>query len=91
MIPPIESVILELKSGLKLEFKNNEIVKLTQLTFTQSKVQFETQYDSLDELLSARDKFYELTNEVIVLVLPFNKLHISYRVESIKSLILNYK
>lgn len=91
MIPPIESAILELKSGLKLEFKNNEIVKLTQLTFTQSKVQFETQYDSLDELLSTRDKFYELTNEVIVLVLPFNKLHISYRVESIKSLILNYK
>lgn len=91
MIPSIESAILELKSGLKLEFKNNEIVKLTQLTFTQSKVQFETQYDSLDELLSARDKFYELTNEVIVLVLPFNKLHISYRVESIKSLILNYK
>lgn len=38
MIPPIESAILELKSGLKLEFKNNEIVKLTQLTFTQSKV-----------------------------------------------------
>lgn len=91
MIPPIESAILELKSGLKLEFKNNEIVKLTQLTFTQSKVQFETQYDSLDKLLSARDKFYELTNEVIVLVLPFNKLHISYRVKSIKSLILNYK
>lgn len=91
MIPPIESAILELKSGLKSEFKDNEIVKLTQLTFTQSKVQFETQYDSLDELLSARDKFYELTNEVIVLVLPFNKLHISYRVESIKSLILNYK
>lgn len=91
MIPPIESAILELKSGLKLEFKDDEIVKLTQLTSTQSKVQFETQYDSLDELLSARDKFYELTNEVIVLVLPFNKLHISYRVESIKSLILNYK
>lgn len=91
MIPPIKSAILELKSGLKLEFKDDEIVKLTQLTFTQSKVQFETQYDSLDKLLSARDKFYELTNEVIVLVLPFNKLHISYRVESIKSLILNYK
>ena len=91
MIPPIESAILELKSGLKLEFKDDEIVKLTQLTFTQSKVQFETQYDSLDELLSARDKFYELTNEVIVLVFPLNKLHISYRVESIKSLILNYK
>lgn len=91
MIPPIESAILELKSGLKLEFKDDEIVKLTQLTFTQSKVQFETQYDSLDELLSARNKFCELTNEVIVLVLSFNKLHISYRVESIKSLILNYK
>lgn len=91
MIPPIESAILELKSGLKLEFKNDEIVKLTQLTFTQSKVQFETQYDSLDELLSARDKFYELTDEVFVLVLPFKKLHISYRVKSIKSLTLNYK
>lgn len=91
MILPIESAILELKSRLKLEFKDDEIVKLTQLTFTQSKVQFETQYDSLDELLSARDKFYELTNEVIILVLPFNKLRISYRVESIKSLTLNYK
>lgn len=91
MILPIESAILELKSRLKLEFKDDEIVKLTQLTFTQSKVQFETQYDLLDELLSARDKFYKLTNEVIVLVLPFNKLHISYRVESIKSLTLNYK
>ena len=91
MSPAIESSVLELKQGLKLEFKDDEIVKLTQLTFTQSKVQFETQYDSLDELLSTRDKFYELTNEVIVLVLPFNKLHISYRVESIKSLILNYK
>lgn len=91
MIPPIESAILELKSGLKLKFEDDEIVKLTQITFTQSKVQFETQYDSIDELLSARDKFYELANEVIVLVLPFNQLHISYRVESIKSLILNYK
>lgn len=91
MIPPIESAILELKSGLKLKFEDDEIVKLTQITFTQSKVQFETQYDSIDELLSARDKFYELANEVIVLVLPFNQLHISYRVELIKSLILNYK
>lgn len=91
MIPPIESAILELKSGLKLKFEDDEIVKLTQITFTQSKVQFETQYDSIDELLSARDKFYELADEVIVLVLPFNKLHISYQVESIKSLILNYK
>lgn len=91
MIPPIESAILELKSGLKLEFKDDEIVKLTQLTFTQSKVQFETQYDSLDELLSAINKFYESTNEVIILVLPFNNLRISYRVESIKSLTLNYK
>lgn len=91
MIPPIESAILKLKSGLKLEFKDDEIVKLIQITFTQSKVQFETQYNSIDELLSARDKFYELADEVIVLVLPFNKLRISYRVESIKSLILNYK
>lgn len=89
MISPIESAILELKSGLKLEFKDDEIIKLTQITFTQSKVQFETQYDSIDELLSARDKFYELADEVIVLV--FNKLHISYRVKSIKSLTLNYK
>lgn len=38
MIPPIESAILELKSGLKLKFKDDEIVKLTQITFTQSKV-----------------------------------------------------
>lgn len=91
MIPPIELAILELKSGLKLKFEDDEIVKLTQITFTQSKVQFETQYDSIDELLSARDKFYELADEVIVSVLPFNKLHISYKIKSIKSLILNYK
>lgn len=38
MIPPIESAILELKSGLKLKFEDDEIVKLTQITFTQSKV-----------------------------------------------------
>lgn len=91
MIFPLNSVILELKSGLKLEFKDDESVKLTHIIFTQSIVQFETEYNSQDELMIARDKFYDLTNEVRVLVLPLNKSHIQFQVKSIKSLTLNYK
>lgn len=68
MIFPLNSAILELKSGLKLEFKDDESVKLTHIIFTQSIVQFETEYNSQDELMIARDKFYDLTNEVRVLV-----------------------
>lgn len=46
MIFPLNSAILELKSGLKLEFKDDESVKLTHIIFTQSIVQFETEYNS---------------------------------------------
>lgn len=91
MIFPLNSAILELKSGLKLEFKDDESVKLTRIIFTQSIVQFETEYNSQDELMIARDKFYDLTNEVRVLVLPLNKSRIQFQVKSIKSLTLNYK
>ena len=91
MIFPLNSAILELKSGLKLESKDDESVKLTHIIFTQSIVQFETEYNSQDELMIARDKFYDLTNEVRVLVLPLNKSHIQFQVKSIKSLTLNYK
>lgn len=38
MIPPIKSAILELKSGLKLEFKDDATVKVLRVSTTESKV-----------------------------------------------------
>lgn len=37
MSPAIESIILKLKSGLKLEFKDDETVKLLRVSTTESK------------------------------------------------------
>lgn len=37
MLPAIESTILELKSGLKLEFKDDETVKVLRVSTTESK------------------------------------------------------
>lgn len=91
MSPVIESTILELKSGLKLEFKDDETVKVLRVSTTESKVQIETKYNSSEASFIAQDGFRVLTNEADVIALPLNRLSISFRVESIKSLTFNYK
>lgn len=91
MILPIESTILELKSGLKLEFKDDATVKVLRVSITESKVRIETKYNSSEAVFIAADGFRVLTNAVYIIPLPFNRLYISFRVESIKSLTFNYK
>ena len=91
MIPPIESTTLELKQGLKLEFKDDETVKVIAITTTKSKVRIETKYNSSEAVFIAADGFRVLTDEAHIIALPFNRLYISFRVESIKSLTFNYK
>ena len=91
MSPVIESSILELKSGLKLEFKDDETVKVLRVSTTESKVRIETKYNSSETSFIAADGLRILTDEVNVIALPFNRLSIVFRVESIKSLTFNYK
>lgn len=50
MSPAIESTILKLKSGLKLEFKDDETVKVLRVSTTESKVRIETKYNSSEAL-----------------------------------------
>lgn len=91
MSPAIESTILELKQGLKLEFKDDETVKVLRVSTTESKVRIETEYNSSEASFIATDGFRILTDEAHIIALPFNRLSISFRVESIKSLTFNYK
>lgn len=91
MSPAIESTILKLKSGLKLEFKDDETVKVLRVSTTESKVQIETKYNSSEALFIAADGLRILTDEADVIALPFNRLSIAFKVESIKSLTFNYK
>lgn len=91
MSPAIESTILELKSGLKLEFKDDETVKVLRVSTTESKVRIETKYNSSEASFIATDGLRILTDEVNVIALPFNRLSIVFKVESIKSLTFNYK
>lgn len=91
MIPPIESAILELKSGLKLEFKDDKIVKVLRVSTTESKVRIETKYNSSEAVFIAADGLRILTDEANIIALPFNRLSIAFKVESIKSLTFNYK
>lgn len=91
MSPAIESTILELKSGLKLEFKDDETVKVLRVSTTESKVRIETKYNSSEASFIAADGLRILTDEVNVIALPFNRLSIIFKVESIKSLTFNYK
>ena len=91
MSPAIESTILELKSGLKLEFKDDETVKVLRVSTTESKVRIETKYNSSEASFIAADGLRILTDEVNVITLPFNRLSIVFKVESIKSLTFNYK
>jgi hypothetical protein len=91
MSPAIESSVLELKSGLKLKFKDDETVKVLRVFTTKSKVRIETKYNSPEASFIAADGFRILTDEADVITLPFNRLSISFRVESIKSLTFNYK
>lgn len=91
MSPAIESTILELKSGLKLEFKDDETVKVLRVSTTESKVRIETKYNSSETSFIAADGLRILTDEVNVIALPFNRLSIIFKVESIKSLTFNYK
>ena len=91
MSPAIESTILELKSGHKLEFKDDETVKVLRVSTTESKVRIETKYNSSETSFIAADGLRILTDEVNVIALPFNRLSIVFKVESIKSLTFNYK
>lgn len=91
MSPAIESTILKLKSGLKLEFKDDETVKVLKVSTTESKVQIETKYNSTGALFIAADGLRILTDEADVIALRFNRLSIAFKVESIKSLTFNYK
>lgn len=91
MSPAIESTILKLKSGLKLEFKDDETVKVLRVSTTESKVRIETKYNSSEALFIAADELRILTDEADVIALPFNRLSIAFKVESIKSLTFNYK
>lgn len=91
MSPAIESTILELKSGLELEFKDDETVKVLRVSTTESKVRIETKYNSSETSFIAADGLRILTDEVNVIALPFNRLSIVFKVESIKSLTFNYK
>lgn len=91
MSPAIESSVLELKSGLKLEFKDDETAKVLRVSTTESKVRIETKYNSSEASFIAADGFRILTDEADVIASPFNKLSISFRIESVKSLTFNYK
>lgn len=91
MSPAIESSVLELKSGLKLEFKDDETVKVLRVSTTESKVRIETKYNSSEASFIAADGLIILTDETDVIALPFNRLSIAFKVESIKSLTFNYK
>lgn len=91
MSPAIESSVLELKSGLKLEFKDDETAKILRVSTTESKVRIETKYNSSEASFIAADGFRILTDEADVIASPFNRLSISFRIESVKSLTFNYK
>lgn len=91
MSPAIESSVLELKSGLKLKFKDDETAKVLRVSTTESKVRIETKYNSSEASFIAADGLRILTDEVDVIALPFNRLSISFRIESVKSLTFNYK
>lgn len=91
MSPAIESSVLELKSGLKLEFKDDETVKVLRVSTTESKVRIETKYNSSEASIIAADGLRILTDEADVIALPFNRLSITFKVESVKSLTFNYK
>jgi hypothetical protein len=91
MSPAIESSVLELKSGLKLEFKDDETAKVLRVSTTESKVRIETKYNSSEASFIAADGFRILTDEADVIASPFNRLSISFRIESVKSLTFNYK
>lgn len=91
MSPAIESSVLELKQGLKLESKDDETVKVLRVSTTESKVQIETKYNSSEASFIAADGFRILTDEADVIASPFNRLSIAFKVESIKSLTFNYK
>lgn len=91
MSPAIESSVLELKSGLKLEFKDDETAKVLRVSTTESKVRIETKYNSSEASFIAADGFRILTDEANVIALSFNRLSITFKVESVKSLTFNYK
>lgn len=91
MSPAIESSVLELKSGLKLEFKDDETAKVLRVSTTESKVRIETKYNSSEASFIAADGFRILTDEADVIASPFNRLSITFKVESVKSLTFNYK
>ena len=83
------SVILELKSGRKIEFKNIESTKIIQITNTKSVIRIEIRYNSLEERLNSTDKFRMLIEVINVRNLPLNILSITFVKSLIKSVTIN--
>ena len=83
------SVILELKSGRKIEIKNTESTKIIQVTKTKSVIRIEIRYNSLEERLNSTDKFRMLIEVIDVRNLPLNILSITFVKSLIKSVTIN--
>lgn len=89
MSPKSNSVILELKSGRKIEFKNTESTKIIQVTKTNSIIRIEIRYNSLEERLNLTDKLRMLIEVVDIRNLPLNILSIKFVKSLIKSVTIN--
>lgn len=89
MLSKSNSVILELKSGHKIEFKNTESTKIIQVTKTKSVIRIEIRYNSLEERLNSTDKFRMLIEVIDVRNLPLNILSITFVKSLIKSVTIN--
>lgn len=89
MSPKSNSVILELKSGRKIEFKNTESTKIIQVTKTNSIIRIEIRYNSLEEGLNLTDKLRMLIEVVDIRNLPLNILSIKFVKSLIKSVTIN--
>lgn len=89
MSPKLNSVILELKSGRKIEFKNTESTKIIQVTKTNSIIRIEIRYNSLEERLNLTDKLRMLIEVVDIRNLPLNILSIKFVKSLIKSVTIN--
>lgn len=89
MSPKSNLVILELKSGHKIEFKNTESTKIIQVTKTNSIIRIEIRYNSLEERLNLTDKLRMLIEVVDIRNLPLNILSIKFVKSLIKSVTIN--
>lgn len=68
-----------------------KLQKVLRVSTTESKVRIETKYNLSEASFIAADGFRILTDEADVIALSFNRLSISFRIESVKLLTFNYK